>query len=88
MLPPALPVPNWAWEDVGMDFIENLLQSCGKDVFMVIVDQLSKYSLFIVAEHPYTTIDVAQAFLDNIYKLYRFPKSIVSEWDKVFLTTF
>ena len=38
--------------------------------------------------HPYTTEIVAQAYLDNIYKLYGLPRSIVSDRDTVFLSSF
>ncbi|GKC79751.1 retrotransposable element Tf2 [Tanacetum coccineum] len=53
-----------------------LPMSKGKSVIMVAMDRLSEYSNFIPLAHPFTTIQVAQAFLDNIYKLYGLPK----EW--------
>ncbi|GKB67311.1 transposon ty3-G gag-pol polyprotein [Tanacetum coccineum] len=79
-----LPIPTSIWTSISMDFIEGLPKSQGKDVILVVVDKLSKYSYFMALSHPFTASQVAQLFLDNIYKLHRLPMNIMSDRDKIF----
>ena len=71
-----------------MDFINGLPNSQGKNTILVIVDRLSKYAHFIALAHPYTALTMAQLFLDHIYRLHGLPKSIVSDRDPIFVSTF
>ena len=64
-----------------MDFIEGLPKSKEFSVIMVIVDLLSKYAYFLPLAHPYTTMTMAQLFLDQVYKLHGLPQSIVYDRD-------
>ncbi len=66
-----------------MDFIEALPKSEGRDN-LVVVDKLTTYAHFIPLTHPYTTLVVAKAFLNTVYKLHGMPKGIISDRDKVF----
>ena len=52
-----------------MDFIERLPKSFGKDVILVVVDRFSKYAHFVALSHPFTAANVAQVYLDNVFKL-------------------
>jgi hypothetical protein len=43
-----LKIPEWKWEEIGMDFIVGLLRtSTGYDSIWVIVDRLTKVAHFI-----------------------------------------
>jgi len=83
-----LPIPDRIWSDVSMDFIDGLPLSNGKTVIMVVVDRLSKAAHFIALAHPYSAMTVAQAYLDNVFKLHGCPSSIVSDRDAVFTSAF
>jgi len=67
-----------------MDFIEGLTKSEGRDGILVVVDRLTKFAYFIELTHPFTAQDVAQIFLDQVVKVHRIPKIIISDRDKVF----
>jgi len=71
-----------------MDFIEGLPNSSSKQVIFVVVDRLSKIGHFIVLSHPYIAKEVAQAFMDNVFKLHGFPNTITSDRDFVFVSAF
>lgn len=81
-----LPIPTRISSDISMDFVERLPNSHGKLVILVVVDRLTNASHFIALSHPYTTTEVAQAFLDIICKLHDMPTNIVSNRDPVFIS--
>ncbi|PKI60573.1 hypothetical protein CRG98_019049 [Punica granatum] len=83
-----LPIPNKVWSDISMDFIEGLPRSQGRDSIIVVVDQLSKYAHFIALEHPYSAKEVAKAFVRGIVQLHGIPESIVTDRDRIFMSSF
>jgi hypothetical protein len=82
-----LPLPDMAWTHISMDLIEGLPKSQSKDVILVVVDRLSKYAHFIALSHPYNASDIAQLFLDNVFKLHGLPKVILTDRDPIFTST-
>ncbi|KAJ4759850.1 polyprotein [Rhynchospora pubera] len=83
-----LPIPNGAWQSLGLDFISGLPKSKGRDVVLVVIDRFTKYGHFIPLTHPFNASDVAQVFLDNIYKLHGLPLTLISDRDPIFTSSF
>jgi hypothetical protein len=79
-----LPIPVEAWTSIALDFVTGLPKCEGKEVIMVVIDRLTKFAHFIALSHPYSTLSIVRAFLDNIYKLHGLPSSIISDRDPIF----
>jgi hypothetical protein len=73
---------------ISMDFIEGLPRSGSANCIMVIVDRFSKFAHFVPLLHPFSAQQVAQSFLDQVYRLHGMPTHIVSDRDKIFTSTF
>jgi hypothetical protein len=84
----SLPIPLTIWRDISMDFIVGLPKSTNKYIIMVFVDHISKYAHFYALQHPFTASNVAQCFMDHVFKLHGIPHYIVSNQDPPFTSNF
>jgi len=82
-----LPVPTAPWSVVSMDFIEGLPSSNKQDVILVVIDKFSKYAHFMALSHPFTALQVAQSYMNNVYKLHGLPAAIISDRDRIFTSS-
>jgi hypothetical protein len=82
-----LPVPDYAWKVVTLDFIEGLPISKHFNCILVIVDKFSKYAHFIPLSHPFTALKVAHIYIENVFKLHGLPQVLISYRDKIFTST-
>eukprot|EP00253_Pinus_taeda_P028544 PITA_28544 len=84
-----LPIPEWKWEVITMDFITGLPKSKkGNDSIMVVVDKLSKSAHFILVQSTYRAAQIANIFMQNIFRLHGLPKTIISDRDVKFTSAF
>ncbi|CEL56343.1 Retrotransposable element Tf2 155 kDa protein type 2 OS=Schizosaccharomyces pombe (strain 972 / ATCC 24843) GN=Tf2-7 PE=4 SV=1 [Rhizoctonia solani AG-1 IB] len=71
-----LSVPAEPWEDVSYDFIVKLPKCRGNDSILMVVDCFSKMVHFIPCKETATAEDIAQLFLEHVWKLHGTPKQI------------
>ncbi|KAL0540162.1 hypothetical protein IC582_024392 [Cucumis melo] len=84
-----LPVPEWKWEHITMDFLFGLPRtSSGHDGIWVIVDRLTKTTRFIPIKMTSTLDQLARLYVDKIVSQYGVPVSIVSDSDPRFTSKF
>jgi hypothetical protein len=79
-----LEVPKHAWQFVTLDFIEGLPTSSTYNCILVVVDKFSKYSHFLRLRHPFTALNVAKLYMDEVYRLHGMPQIMVSDRDRIF----
>jgi hypothetical protein len=83
-----LKVPEWKWEEVGMDFNVGLPSTQkGYDSIWVIVDRLTKVDHFIPVKMTYTRPQLAEPYISRIVCLHEVPKKIVARTTPVLCQT-
>jgi len=84
-----LPIPEWKWETISMDFITGLPKTRkNNDSIMVVVDKLSKSAHFIPMQSTYKAVLIAHIFMKNIFRLHGLLKKIISNRDVKFTMVF
>ena len=84
-----LPIPSGPWQSIGMDFLGPLpLSKSGKDMILVVIDRLTKMAHFIPTFSNVTSKQVAELFLENIFRYHGMPRNIVSDRDPKFTAKF
>jgi hypothetical protein len=84
-----LDIPEWKWEEIGMDFITGLpLTPKKKDMIWVIVDRLSKSAHFFAVNQKDSREKLVNLYVQEIVSKHGVPKTIVSDRGSVFTLAF
>jgi hypothetical protein len=71
-----------------MDFINDLPKVQGKDCIYVVVERLTKFAHFYAISIDYNTVQVAELFFREVFRLHGLSRNIVSDRDSRFIGTF
>lgn len=84
-----LPIPGHQWHTITLDFITDLpLSSNGRDAVCVWVDKLTKMVHVSPITGECTAEQLADVFLQDIFKLHGLPKEFVHDRGAVFMSKF
>jgi transposase InsO family protein len=83
-----LPIPERPWRHISIDFKSAPKDKHGFDNICVIVDRLSKQSISVPCHKTVTAEQLAQLFIQHVYRYYGPPDSIVSDRGPQFVSVF
>jgi hypothetical protein len=84
-----LSIPEWKWEEIGMDFIIGLpLTLRKKDMIWVIVDRLTKSTHFLAINQKDFGEKLINLYVQEIVSKHGVPKTIVSDRGSIFTSAF
>jgi hypothetical protein len=84
-----LPIPEWKWEHITMDFVVGLPRTQkGHDSIWVVVDRLTKSAHFLAVKTTFEMNRLAQIYIGEIVRLHGVPVSITSDRDPHFTSKF
>ena len=78
-LPQPIPMPSQPFEAVCMDFIPELPSSSGFNNILVIVDKLTKYTIFIPTTIAVTKVETAKLFFHHIISKFGIPQQVITD---------
>ena len=85
----TLPIPQWKWEHITMDFVVGLPRTQqNHDAIWVVVDRLTKSAHFIAYSMTYPVEKLSRLYLQHIVRLHGVPVTIVSDRDLRFTVEF
>ena len=72
-------IPEKPWTYISADFITKLPIAQGYNSILVVVNRLTKMVYFISTTEKTSAEGLARLFKDNVWKLHRLSKSIISD---------
>ena len=85
----SLPIPEWKWEHIRMDFVSGLPKALGsQDTIWVIVDRLTKSAHFLPMHNNQNVESLVKLYVREIVRLHGITLTIVSNRDSRFTSRF
>ena len=76
------------FEEIAMDFIGELPESEAFNAILVVIDWFTKVQDYVPAKTTWTAEDVADSYINDIWKLYGLPRHITSDCSPQFALKF
>ena len=84
-----IPIPQWKWDNITMDFVSSFPLTQKKHNFVwVIIDRLTKSAHFLPVWLDYSMDRLAELYVNEIVRLHGILLSIVSDHDPQFTSRF
>ena len=83
-----MPTVERHFEEIAMDFVGELPESEGFNAILVVIDQFIKVQHYIPAKTTWTAEDVADSYVNDIWKVYGLPRCITSDRGPQFASKF
>ena len=81
-------IPERPWNSISMDFIEKLPMSDGSNTILVIIDRLTKQSIFIPTVDTITSLMLAKLFVLHVFSKHGIPLHVTSNRGSEFVLAF
>ncbi|QRW17416.1 Retrotransposable element Tf2 protein [Rhizoctonia solani] len=86
--PQPLELPTRPWQHVSYNMIVDLPKDGNHDSILVIIDSFTKYGIFVKCSKKLKAPELAELFLEHVWKRHGMPKKTVSDRGRVFNNKF
>ncbi|KAF8701279.1 hypothetical protein RHS03_06547, partial [Rhizoctonia solani] len=86
--PQPLELPVRPWQHVSYDMIVDLPKDGNCDSILVIVDSFTKYGIFVKCSKKLKAPELAELFLEHVWKRHGMPEKTISDRGRVFNNKF
>ena len=83
-----MPTGERPFEEIAMDFIRELPESEAFNAILVVTDRFTKVQHYIPAKTTWAEEDVADSYINDIWRLYGLPIDITSDRGPQFTSKF
>ena len=84
-----LPLPDYPWQSVALDFIVQLPKDKhGYNAILTFTDRLTKMVHFVKCKTTINAEHTAQLFLENVFRLHGLPETLISDRGSIFVSRF